>query len=120
MSRTDRRLLQMSQSHVERTWFDPLLSIPQQIPYDRRRNLDRLGEPEQAHDDSKVNADTETARQDDSDEAGEIGESRRLKPPASSRGGDCADQLRAHGVDHECGADAYRAARIDYRGHGNE
>ena len=49
-----------------------------------------------------------------------MGESRCLQPPASSRDADCADQLLAYGPDHECGANAYRAARITNRGYGKE
>jgi hypothetical protein len=75
--------------------------------------------PKQAHN-YKLNGDTEAGQQKDADEVGTMGESECLQPPASSRGVDCADQLLAYGPDHECGANAYRAARIANRGYGNE
>jgi hypothetical protein len=99
----------------------PVLSIPpQSILHDPTCDLNGLGEPEHAHNYNKVNACTESGGQHDSREARIIGESRCLQPPAGSRGADCADQLGAYGADHECGANAYRAARITNLGYGKE
>ena len=48
-----------------------------------RRDLNRLGQPEQAHNYNKVNADTEAGGQQDAHEARTIGESGRLQPLAA-------------------------------------
>src|SRR6266700_4805126 len=100
--------------------FNPQLSLFQYITYDSTHDSKRLGQPEKADDQSKVNAAAETTRQDDTDKAGIIGEQRGLQPPAQSRCADCADHLRAHGPDDEWGANADRTARIGYRWEGNE
>src|SRR5215468_8424617 len=100
--------------------YSALSFSPQLILHDCDRDLNRLGKPKQAHNYDKVNGDTEAGRQTDTDEAGTIGESGCLQPPASSRSADRADQLLAYGPDHQCDASAYRAARITDRGYGNE
>src|SRR5262245_36387772 len=107
--------------------FDPpsktptLLSFsPQLILHDCNCDLNRLRKSKQPHNYNKVNGDTEADRQTDTNEAGTIGESGCLQPPAPNRSADCADQLLAYGPDHQCDANAYRAARITDRGYGNE
>src|SRR5262252_5496471 len=99
------------------TQQDPatLSSSPQLIPRYRGCDLNRFRKPKQTHNYDEVNGDTEASGHTDTEEAGIIGKSGCLQPPASGRSTDRADQLPAYGSDHECGANAHRAARITDR-----
>jgi hypothetical protein len=50
--------------------LEPPRPIPEQLAHRRAGNLDRLNKPKQTHEDSEIKADTKTARQQNTHEAG--------------------------------------------------
>ena len=99
----------------------PLLAIgPESTLYRGAGNSHWLGEAKQADNDSKVYDYTDACGRKDTPKTGTMSENIHLQPHASSRGGDCADQLWPHGPDHKRRANAYRTAGVIDGGDRNE